>query len=562
MHSLYHALLAQRSRHVIHVRCAPQTIAQLHTYFEEVVLENNLSALVVESLPLVTERPMRDLARVREVGSAARRAFFFVAPGDSLNTHPTKAKEYARGVVFIDQHAQEAISERFVVISDARFSGLLASVGSNLPGEDTQEVIWTFEPEVVYSALEYLMARVTAERSPQAETFEKAVRKCTPRVTSLQLTVSVMSKLARMLQEQAGREVAVRRIATAIRSSLELPSILQTTVDETGRALDVQCCALRVEAATPDTPSDTLTHWYFRDETEFESGKEELEGDLYAINKRLPGGRLKDYVIDGYSQHAPNARAICPTYAVPLFYAERFTGTLMVRSNDPTRVWQESEKLLIQTVADQVTVAVNHARLFKAMQQQALTDALTGCVNRRSFEMQLERDMHFATRNRQPLSLVMLDVDNFKLLNDTYGHKMGDVALRMLADVLRRELRGIDTAARYGGEEFAVILPQANVDGALIVAERLRASIAACEVPGVGPITASFGIATFPLHAINREMLVQIADEALYEGKRAGRNRVVVPGDASARVTEEMFAAAELVPGASDASPPVATTPF
>jgi hypothetical protein len=109
------------------------------------------------------------------------------------------------------------------------------------------EVIWSFEPDIVYSALEYLMARVTAELPEQSPLFSKAVRTCVPKTTSLQLTVSVTTKLARLLQEQAVRELAVNRISTAIRSSLELPSVLQTTVNEVGRALGAQYGALSVE---------------------------------------------------------------------------------------------------------------------------------------------------------------------------------------------------------------------------------------------------------------------------------------------------------------------------
>jgi diguanylate cyclase (GGDEF)-like protein len=163
------------------------------------------------------------------------------------------------------------------------------------------------------------------------------------------------------------------------------------------------------------------------------------------------------------------------------------------------------------------------------MQVQALTDGLTGCYNRRSFELQLERDLHLATRMRQPLSLIMLDLDNFKHINDKAGHGTGDAALRTVAESLRAELRAVDSAARFGGDEFAIILPQADTEGALLVAERLRKRIEETMIPGYGLGTASFGLATFPNHASSRDLLVVAADRALYDSKNNGRNRVSFP---------------------------------
>jgi diguanylate cyclase (GGDEF)-like protein len=218
-----------------------------------------------------------------------------------------------------------------------------------------------------------------------------------------------------------------------------------------------------------------------------------------------------------------------PRAVVPLNLQGRLIGLLLVRSDDTSRCWAESELLLLHTVADQVTVAINQARLFAQLQQQALTDELTGCYNRRAFEMQLERDLQFATRMRQPLSLIMLDLDNLKEINDKLGHDGGDNALRMLAETLRAELRGVDTAARYGGDEFAIILPQADAEGALIVAERLRTRIAQVGMPGTAVLTASLGLASFPEHASSRDTLALLADQALYKAKRSGRNRVCLP---------------------------------
>jgi diguanylate cyclase (GGDEF)-like protein len=497
---------------------------QLHRYFEDVVLENNLAALVIESLLPESQRSLRDIARAREVGQSARHAFFFVSADDAMNSAELADEESERRPLLMPKSAQEGVEERFVVIADARFSALLASV--RRPGEEGaesagDEVIWSFEPDIVYSALEYLMARVTAELPGQSPLFAKAVRTCVPKTTSLQLTVSVTTKLARLLQEQAVRELAVNRISTAIRSSLELPSVLQTTVNEVGRALGAQYGALSVEG---EHGQPSLTTCYFRDGEADEAARDELLSDIEAYGVRLRG-RMKTYVHDGGTGAVGGADAR-PVAAVPVIFHERTMGVLMVTSDNPVRIWQDNEIMLMRTVADQMAVAVNHARLFQQMQQQALTDGLTSCFNRRFFEIQLERDLHLATRMRQPVSLILIDIDHFKRVNDTHGHDAGDAALRILASELREEVRGVDTAARYGGEEFAIILPQAGPEGALAVAERLRTRIERTEVPGVGTITASLGIATFPLHASSRELLVTAADRALYQAKRTGRNRV------------------------------------
>jgi diguanylate cyclase (GGDEF)-like protein len=558
MLSLYQAILSQHSRQLTPVRCADQTITQLHRYFEDVVLENNLAALVVESLPLQVERSPRSAERVLKVGRAARHAFFFLAPDDAYNEMQFLGE--VRDSMLLAR-AQDGNNEHFVIIADARFSALLVSLsGQTTEGSETiteSEVIWTFEPDIVYSALEYLMARVTAERFAQTEAFSQAVRTCMPKATSLQLTVSVTTKLARLLQEQAAREVAINRIASAIRSSLSLPSVLQTTVDEVGRALGVQLSGLHVEGENEQSP---VMKCYFRDGEPSEEDREALVNDLYAYHTQL-ARRLKHYVLD--EQRGTTAQTedeTRPLAVVPLLYQARSMGVLLVCSDDPHRIWQENELLLLRTVADQVAVAVNHARLFTQMQQLALTDGLTGCVNRRSFEMQLERDLRLATRMRQPVSLIMLDIDHFKRVNDTYGHDAGDAALRFLADVLRDELRGVDTAARYGGEEFAVILPQAGLDGALIVAERLRSRLETTEVPGIGHITGSFGLATFPLHANSRDGLVGAADRALYESKHAGRNRICTPPSEQTEVSDEMFGAPVDISAQAEAEPPIHTS--
>jgi diguanylate cyclase (GGDEF)-like protein len=527
MHSLYDVLLTQHPRQLTPVRCAYSTILQLHRYFEDVVLENNLGALVIESLPLSAKRPAREKARVRDLARGGRRAFFFVDQADPLNELVTGvgARSLAAPVI-LPQAKHTQVNEHFVVIADARFSALVATVRGRADqgrlGGD--EVFWTFEPDIVYSALEYLMARVSAEHPYHATEFGTAVRTSMPKATSLQLTVSVTTKLAHLLQEQASREIAVNRIATAIRESLELGVILQKTVDEVGTALNVGNCALRVDA---ETAEQALNYFYFADGSEDMASKQaEIIADLDLHCSRL--AEHPETIIKDADDEADSGNENLPNATVPLIFHERLIGVLQVTAAEPARVWGENEILLLRTVANQVAVAVNHAGLFAQIQQQALTDALTGCYNRRSFEMQFDREMQVARRQHQPLSLMMLDLDRFKQLNDSAGHDAGDDALRRLAACFRQELRGVDSAARFGGDEFALILPQAYSEGAQIVAERLRAHIEGIHIPGFGNLSASIGIATFPAHGSSRSDLVIAADAALYSAKRAGRNRVCV----------------------------------
>ena len=159
-------------------------------------------------------------------------------------------------------------------------------------------------------------------------------------------------------------------------------------------------------------------------------------------------------------------------------------------------------------------------------------DPLTGLFNRRHFMAELEKEFRRAQRYDTPLSFVMIDIDHFKKLNDTYGHQAGDDVLRELGALLRREIRDTDVPGRYGGEEFCVLLPQTPVDGAAEFAERFRRAVEGHVFPAQGRtlrITASLGVAWCPAEGVERAQdLIEKADGALYQAKREGRNRVVV----------------------------------
>lgn len=188
------------------------------------------------------------------------------------------------------------------------------------------------------------------------------------------------------------------------------------------------------------------------------------------------------------------------------------------------------ELRFLEAVANQTALALEKAKLIAFLENLSITDELTGIANRRHFEWRLSEEIERARRYQYPLSALMLDLDNFKQVNDTYGHQVGDIVLQQIAQRLKRVLRRTDFLARYGGEEFIVLAPQTPADRALILAERLRQVIAESPIPVSSnlqiSITISIGVAVFPEHAQNGNELVRAADEALYKAKQTGRNKV------------------------------------
>jgi diguanylate cyclase (GGDEF)-like protein len=191
----------------------------------------------------------------------------------------------------------------------------------------------------------------------------------------------------------------------------------------------------------------------------------------------------------------------------------------------------EEQRELFTYLTGQAAVSIENADLHRKIQRQAITDELTGLSNVRHFHELLDTEIERAQRFNNHIGLVMVDIDNFKKVNDTYGHPQGDLVLKEIARVLQEQSRDIDFPARYGGEEMSVILPQTDIAGAEQLAERMREAIEALEVKrldgqGVLKMTASFGVAALPATATDKRFLISSADEALYRAKHGGKNRV------------------------------------
>jgi diguanylate cyclase (GGDEF)-like protein len=217
------------------------------------------------------------------------------------------------------------------------------------------------------------------------------------------------------------------------------------------------------------------------------------------------------------------------TLCVPMAAAGEIMGVITIAIGNADAC--ESSLDLATTVAGQVGLALSDLQLRDKLREQSIHDPLTGLFNRRYLEESFQLELHRAERSARPVSLIMLDLDHFKRLNDSLGHQAGDAVLQELGALLQRSVRAGDLACRYGGEEMLVLLPEVGISPALARAEELRLGISALRVRALGKalptVTASFGVATFPHHGRTLTELLRSTDAALYRAKAAGRNRVV-----------------------------------
>jgi diguanylate cyclase (GGDEF)-like protein len=222
----------------------------------------------------------------------------------------------------------------------------------------------------------------------------------------------------------------------------------------------------------------------------------------------------------------PDARNVV---AVPLSAEGHSIGVLVVEHD--VRSGSRIERRVVSMTERFVShgaLALRNAWLLEQVQQMAATDGLTGLANRSTLQERLDGEVARAARAGEDVTLLMLDIDRFKELNDAHGHQAGDEVLRRVARVLGAGLRSYDTAARYGGEEFALVLPRTRRADGSRIAERIRVALA--EMEEEPRVTASIGLASFPLDATTADGLIGAADAALYESKRAGRDRVTAAG--------------------------------
>lgn len=213
---------------------------------------------------------------------------------------------------------------------------------------------------------------------------------------------------------------------------------------------------------------------------------------------------------------------------IPLVSFGQSLGVLMLDSRE-RRAFQASDRQPLESVADICATAIQNAHYVERVKQLAYIDGLTGIFNRRFFELRISEEIERARRFDVGMTVIMIDIDQFKRLNDEFGHLLGDEVLRQVSSLFHQQLRKIDVVCRYGGEEFAILLSQTNPDDSLGIAEKLRRIVELWQFPGVPrAVTISAGVAAFPEHGTTRDELMKAADAGLYAAKQAGRNRVIM----------------------------------
>ena len=341
-----------------------------------------------------------------------------------------------------------------------------------------------------------------------------------------QVAVSMEKEYLReQLKEREEELSVINRLSSIITSSLDIQGIFDSFIEELKKVVDVSWAAIalieendryilaqssssisawQTEERMP--VAGTVTEWVARNRMTL------YEPDLSEESKFTTG---KLYLAHGLRS------VIC----LPLVAKGEAIGSLIITNHNPN-AYSQRDAALLEQLSSQIAMPVENARLYAKAEEKARIDVLTGLNNRRSLDEMIAQEIGRHSRYGGIFSVIILDLDSFKIFNDKYGHLSGDKLLREIGGIIKGAIRGADQAFRYGGDEFAVLLPQTAIDAATQVAERVRQHIATKVKAGSVPITASLGLASWPADGIGPDEMLSAADAALYRAKRSGGNQI------------------------------------
>jgi diguanylate cyclase (GGDEF)-like protein len=326
-----------------------------------------------------------------------------------------------------------------------------------------------------------------------------------------QMAAELSRRIDELADERARLRESVRRVGQTFASNLDRPALLKLALDTAVDAVQAACGRLSARAS-PDEP--------LSESVRVGSLKGAEERVLEAEGAALGDGGLGE-------AHADDLSVV--SVALGRFEESGRSHGLITVARTGAR-FSADEREVLRSLASEATLALENVELHHQVRRQAITDELTGLTNHGRFHELLSLEIEEARRYRYPVGLIMLDLDNFKSINDTHGHQQGDLVLKQVARVLRENSREVDVPARYGGEEMALILPHTDLDGSYAIAERVRTAVEALRVPrldgdGQLRITTSVGVSVSADGDGNA--LIADADLALYQAKREGKNRTI-----------------------------------
>ena len=353
--------------------------------------------------------------------------------------------------------------------------------------------------------------------------------------------VAASLESARLHEKERARSAELEtmiKVGQELASSLELQMVLDSTLRAVSNRLGAEVAVLYLH----EPESDELVAKAWLGAPEIDRAWRRLprgQGVSWAAAERRAAIAVSDLTAAEHLPSPPAAlvRGMRALY-VPLFSGERLMGTATIGRRAPLPEFSAEEVRLFGAYADQAAVAIENALLHEQVLSMALTDDLTGLYNHRYFYQRLHEEMRRAARGRRGISVIFLDVDNMKGINDAHGHLLGDAVLRSVARQIKTQVRDTDVAARYGGDEFAVVLPEADAVQARGVADRIRAAMADARVPDERrrfiPVSVSQGVAALPVSGSYNADIVDLADRAAYASKRRGTGQISVYGEEDA----------------------------
>jgi diguanylate cyclase (GGDEF)-like protein len=344
----------------------------------------------------------------------------------------------------------------------------------------------------------------------------------------INLVFSRLSRTRKQLEERVHDLEILTATARRMAASLQLEELVDAVARETCRAIPEAEAVSLVHRRAGDRAGLVIDGFDRQTDKFLRRSMREGEGAVGWVMSHGVARRIADLSADDDIASQGGAHGIRSWLGVPLFMYGGCEGVIAVQSTH-ARAFRADHQRLLESLALQIAAALQNAHLYEL----AMVDGLTGLFMRRYFDARIEEEIERSKRYGTAFSVVMMDVDDFKSLNDTHGHLIGDRVLRGIANVVKSQMRGVDTAARYGGEEIAVILPRTELVNAYNVGERIRGAIAELRIttdsepPQALRVTASFGISAYPeSKAADGEDLVRYADRALYRAKKTGKNRV------------------------------------